>query len=93
METARAAKHRKQAELDSLDRQLRELNEGHVPVRALVTVAVSGVDREEIEDLTGTVRSHAVAGSCRLAILGGSQRRALGWVLPLCRGLDQGLDS
>jgi hypothetical protein len=93
VETARASKHRKQAELDSLDRQLRELNEGHVPLRVMVTVAVSGSDQDEIEDLTGTVRSNAVAGSCRLATLGGSQLRALGRVLPLCRGLDQGLDG
>lgn len=93
VETARGAKHRKKAELDSLDRQLTELNEGHVPIHALVAVAVSGADRDEIEDLTGTVRSNAVAGSSRLAVLGGNQRRALGWVLPLCRGLDKGLDG
>ena len=93
VETARGGKHRKKAELDSLDRQLTELNEGHVPIHALVTVAVSGTDRDEIEDLTGTVRSNAVAGSSRLAVLGGNQRRALGWVLPLCRGLDRGLDG
>jgi len=93
VETARGGKHTKKAELDSLDRQLTELNEGHVPVHALVTVAVSGADRDEIEDLTGTVRSNAVAGSSRLAVLGGNQRRALSWVLPLCRGLDRGVDG
>ena len=93
VETASGAKHRKKSELDSLDRQLTELNEGHVPIRALVTVAVTGTDRDEIEDLTGTVRSNAIAGSSRLAVLGGNQRRALGWVLPLCRGLDKGLDG
>ena len=93
VETARGGKHRKKAELDSLDRQLKELNEGHVPIHATVTVAVSGTDRDEIEDLTGTVRSNAVAGSSRLAVLGGSQLRALGWVLPLCRGLDKGVDG
>ena len=93
VETARGSKHRKKAELDSLDRQLRELNEGHVPIHATVTVAVSGIDRDEIEDLTGTVRSNAVAGSSRLAVLGGNQLRALGWVLPLCRGLDKGVDG
>jgi hypothetical protein len=79
--------------LDSLDRQLRELNEGHIPVRVLATVAVSGVAEEEVDDLTGTVRSNAVAGSCRVASLGGSQLRALPWVLPLCRGLDKGVDG
>ncbi|NOX23718.1 MAG: hypothetical protein GXP36_11605 [Actinobacteria bacterium] len=93
VETARGGKHRKKSELDSLDRQLKELNEGHVPIHALVTVAVSGTDEDEIEDLAGTVRSNAVAGSSRLAVLGGNQRRALGWVLPLCRGLDKGLDG
>jgi len=90
--TARGSRHRKQAELDSLDRQLGELTEGHVPVRALVTVAVSAPDRSGVEDLTGLARSSAVAGSCRLAVLGGDQGRALGWVLPLCRGLDPGVD-
>jgi hypothetical protein len=93
VETAKASRHRKQAELDSLDRQLRELNEGHIPVRVLATVAVSGVAEEEVDDLTGTVRSNAVAGSCRVAALGGSQLRALPWVLPLCRGLDKGVDG
>jgi hypothetical protein len=92
VETARGAKHRKRAELDSLNRQLQELNEGHVPIQAMVTVAVSGTDRDAIEDLAGTVRSSAVAGSCRLSVLGGSQLQALGWVLPLCRGLDRGED-
>ncbi len=91
VETAHGGKHGKKSELDSLDRQLTELNEGHVPIHVMVTVAVSGIDRDEIEDLTGTVRSNAVAGSSRLAVLGGNQRRALGWVLPLCRGLDRGL--
>lgn len=93
VETARGGKHRKRAELDSLDRQLRELNEGHVPLQAMVTVSVSGTDRDSIEDLTGTVRSSAVAGSCRLSVLGGKQLRALGWVLPLCRGFDRGVDG
>lgn len=93
VETAKASHHRKQAELDSLDRQLRELNEGHIPVRVLATVAVSGVAEEEVDDLTGTIRSNAVAGSCRVAALGGSQLRALPWVLPLCRGLDKGVDG
>lgn len=92
-ETARGGKHRKKAELDSLDRQLTELNEGHVPIHAMVTVSVTGTDHDELEDLTGTVRSNAVAGSSRLAVLGGSQRRALSWVLPLCRGLDKGVDG
>jgi len=93
VETARGGKHRKKSQLDSLDRQLKELNEGHVPIQATVTVAISGTDRDEIEDLTGTVRSNAIAGSSRLAVLGGSQLRALGWVLPLCRGLDKGVDG
>ena len=93
VETARGGKHRKKSELDSLDWQLKELNEGNVPIRATVTVAVSGTDVDEVEDLTGTVRSNAVAGSSRLAVLGGSQLRALGWVLPLCRGLDKGVDG
>lgn len=93
VETARGGKHRKKADLEALDRQLRELNEGHVPLQAMVTVAVSGADLDAIEDLTGTVRAHAVAGSCRLAVLGGEQLRALGWVLPLCRGLDRGVDG
>lgn len=93
VETARGGKHRKNAELESLDRQLKELNQGHIPLHAMVTVAVSGADRDEIEDMTGTVRSNAVAGSSRLAVLGGNQRRALGWVLPLCRGLDKGVDG
>ncbi|MGH8944638.1 MAG: hypothetical protein ACRDVL_00620, partial [Acidimicrobiia bacterium] len=64
----------------------------HIPVQALVTVAVSGENQAEIDDLAGTVRSNAVAGSCRLATLGGRQIQALGWVLPLCRGLDPGVD-
>jgi hypothetical protein len=93
VETAKSSRHRKQAELDSLDRQLRELNEGHVPIRVLTTVAVSGDTSDEVEDLTGMVRSNAVAGSCRVATLGGSQLRALPWVLPLCRGLDAGVDA
>ncbi len=92
-ETARGGKHRKQAELEALNRQLQELNEGHVPVQVLVTVAVSGSNPDGIEDLTGQVRSASVAGSCRLAVLGGRQRQALGWVLPLCRGLDKGVDG
>lgn len=33
--TATGGKHRKQAELSALDTQLREMNEGHVPVRVL----------------------------------------------------------
>ena len=93
VETARGGKHRKKAELDSLDRQLRELNEGHVPIQAMMTISVSGADRNEIEDMSGSVRANAVAGSCRLAPLGGQQLRALGWVLPLCRGLDRGVDG
>lgn len=92
VETAKASRHRKESELDSLDRQLRELNEGHIPVRVLTTVAVSGSTEEEVEDLTGTVRSNAVAGSCRLAVHGGRQVGALAWTLPLCRGLDNGVD-
>ena len=93
VETAKSSRHRKQAELDSLDRQLRELNEGHVPVRVVATVAVSGQTQEEVEDLTGMVRSNAIAGSCRVATLGGRQLHALPWVLPLCRGLDAGVDG
>jgi hypothetical protein len=93
VETAKSSRHRKQADLDSLDRQLRELNEGHVPVRVLATVAVSGRTSDELEDLTGTVRSDAVAGSCRVTSFDGSQLRGLTWVLPLCRGLDQGADA
>lgn len=93
VETAKASRHRKEAELDSLDRQLRELNEGHIPVRALATVAVSAGDEDELDDFTGTVRSNAVAGSCRIALHGGRQLRTLTWVLPLCRGLDKGVDG
>ena len=93
VQTAKASRHRKEAELKSLDRQLRELNEGHVPVQVLATVAVSGSDADQIADLTGTVRSNGVAGSCRLATFGGNQVRALSWVLPLCRGLDKGVDG
>lgn len=92
VETAKASKHRKESELDSLDRQLRELNEGHVPIRVLATVAVSAGTKDEVEDLAGTVRSNAVAGSCRIAPHSGRQLRALSWVLPLCRGLDKGVD-
>jgi hypothetical protein len=93
VETAKSSRHRKQADLDSLDRQLRELNEGHVPIRVLATVAVSGRTSDELEDLTGMVRTDAIAGSCRIATLDGSQLRGLPWVLPLCRGLDQGVDA
>lgn len=93
VETAKSSRHRKEAEMDSLDRQLRELNEGHVPVRVLATVGLSGVTDGEVEDLTGMVRSNAVAGSCRVATLGGNQLRSLPWVLPLCRGLDRGVDG
>jgi hypothetical protein len=93
LETARSSRHRKQADLDSLDRQLRELNEGHVPIRVLATVAVSGRTSDEVEDLTGMVRTDAIAGSCRVASFDGSQVRGLLRVLPLCRGLDQGVDG
>jgi hypothetical protein len=93
VETAKSSRHRKQADLDALDRQLRELNEGHVPIRVLATVAVSGRTSDELEDLTGMVRADAAAGSCRIATLDGGQLRGLPWVLPLCRGLDQGVDS
>lgn len=92
-ETAKASRHRKEAELDALDRQLRELNEGHVPVRALATVAVSADTEDDANDLVGAVRSNAVAGSSRIAPLGGRQLHALSWVLPLCRGLDGGVDA
>ena len=92
METAKSSRHRKQAEMDSLDRQLRELNEGHVPVRVLATIGLTGATEEEVDDLTGLVRSNAVAGSCRVATMGGSQLRSLPRVLPLCRGLDRGVD-
>ena len=34
VEAARGGKHRKKSQLDSLDRQLKELNEGHVPIQA-----------------------------------------------------------
>ncbi|MCI0425098.1 MAG: hypothetical protein L0Z47_04495 [Actinobacteria bacterium] len=93
VETAKSSRHRKQAEMDSLDRQLRELNEGHVPVRVLTTIGLSGATEEEVEDLTGMVRSNAVGGSCRVATMGGGQLRSLPWVLPLCRGLDRGVDG
>jgi hypothetical protein len=93
VETAKSSRHRKQADLDSLDRQLRELNEGHVPIRVLATVAVSGRTSDELEDLSGMVRSDAIAGSCRIAMLDGGQLRGLAWVLPFCRGLDQGMDA
>ncbi|MFP3881898.1 MAG: SCO6880 family protein [Actinomycetota bacterium] len=93
VDTAKSSRHRKEAELDSLDRQLRELNEGHVPVRVLATVAVSADTDDQVDDLAGTVRSHGVAGSCRIATHGGRQMRALPWVLPLCRGLDKGVDG
>jgi len=92
-ETARSGKHRKQAELESLDRQLRELNQGHIPVRVLAVVSVSAETLEEVDDLTGAVRSNAVAGSCRVAPFLGRQLAALSWVLPLCRGLDKGVDG
>ena len=93
VETAKSSRHRKEAEMDSLDRQLRELNEGHVPVEVLATVGLSGATEDEVEDLTGMIRSNAVAGSCRVATLGGSQLRSFPWVLPLCRGLDRGVDG
>lgn len=93
VETAKASRHRKEADLASLDRQLRELNEGHIPVRVLATVAVSAATEQEVDELTGTVRSNAVAGSCRIAVQAGSQARALSWVLPLCRGFDGGVDG
>ena len=93
--TAKGAKHRKQSEMEALDRQLTEINEGHVPVRVLATVAVSASvgDVDGLEDTTGTVRANAVAGACKVAPVSGNQLRALGRVLPLCRGLDRGLDS
>lgn len=90
--TATGGKHRKQAELAALDTQLRELNEGHVPVRAMVTVSVVGPDLQTLEDRAGAVRAQAIAGSCRVAVVTGRQVKALGAVLPLCRGLDKGID-
>jgi hypothetical protein len=93
VETAKSSRHRKEAELDSIDRQLRELNEGHVPIHVLATVAVAGSSVDEVENLSGLVRSNAAAGSCRIAPLGGSQTRGLSWTLPLCRGLDKGIDG
>lgn len=92
-ETAKSSKHRKEAELESLDRQLRELNEGHIPVKVLATVSVSASNIDYLDDLTGTVRANAVAGTCRVAPFGGDQQRAFSWVLPLCRGLDKGVDG
>jgi hypothetical protein len=93
LETAKSSRHRKEAELDSIDRQLRELNEGHVPIHVLATVAVAGHSIDDVENLSGLVRSNAAAGSCRVAPLGGSQLRGLSWTLPLCRGLDKGIDG
>lgn len=63
--TATGGKHRKQAELAALDNQLRELNEGHVPVRALLTVSVVASDPETLDDRAGAIRSQAIAGSCQ----------------------------
>lgn len=93
VETAKSSRHRKEAELDSIDRQLRELNEGHVPIHLLATVAVAGTSIDDVENLSGLVRSNGAAGSCRIAPLGGSQLRSLSWTLPLCRGLDKGIDG
>lgn len=90
--TATGGKHRKQAELAALDTQLRELNEGHVPVRALITVSVIGPDPNTVDNRAGAVRAQAIAGSCRVAVAAGRQIKALGAVLPLCRGLDKGID-
>jgi hypothetical protein len=90
--TATGGKHRKQAELAALDTQLRELNAGHVPVRALITVSVIGPDPNTVDDRAGAVRAQAIAGSCRVAVATGRQLKALGAVLPLCRGLDKGID-
>lgn len=89
--TATGGKHRKQADLDVLDRQLTELNQGHIPIRALLTAVVSTPDRTKLDDLAGTVRSNAVAGLCRATVPGGSQPALLASVLPLCRGLDPGV--
>jgi hypothetical protein len=90
--TATSGKHRKQAELAALDTQLRELNEGHVPVRALITVSVSGPDPNTVDERAGAVRTQAIAGSCRVAVASGRQNKAFGVMLPLCRGLDKGID-
>ena len=90
--TATGGKHRKQAELAALDTQLREMNEGHVPVRALITVSVSGPDPSTVDEGAGAVRAQAIAGSCRVVVASGRQTKALGSVLPLCRGLDKGID-
>jgi hypothetical protein len=90
--TATGGKHRKQAELAALDTQLREMNEGHVPVRALITVSVSGPDPSTVDEGASAVRAQAIAGSCRVVVASGRQTKALGSVLPLCRGLDKGID-
>jgi hypothetical protein len=89
--TATGGKHRKQAELGALDTQLRELNEGHVPVRTLLTVSVVASDPQNLDDRARAIRSQAIAGSCRMAVASGRQIKALGGVLPLCRGLDKGI--
>jgi hypothetical protein len=92
MATATGGKHRKQAELAALDSQLRDLNEGHVPMRALVTVCVASPDPELLEEQAAVIRAQAISGSCLVSVASGRQLRALGSALPLCRGLDKGLD-
>jgi hypothetical protein len=87
--TATGGKHRKQAELTALDHQLTEINQGHVPVRALITTSVSSTDRTQLDDLTRRLRSNVIASSCRIAVSAGIQAGALNAVLPYCRGLDR----
>lgn len=87
--TATGGKHRKQAELEALDRQLSELTAGHIPIRALLTAAASDTATETVEQLVDHIHSDAIAASTRSVALGGFQQVLVGSVAPLCRGVDR----
>lgn len=87
--TATGAKHRKRAELETLDRQLTELNAGHIPARALLTISVSAATRVSVDEAVRAVKSKATACHSRVDIAGGHQAAFLDSSLPLCRGVDR----